>query len=132
MKYCSDTWFLIKLATQDAKAREIKRNVLDGKDRLFIPTIVITELFRKLMQKGKKESEMDSFLNNLTASEKVKTVFLDEGIAKEAAKLSFSHNIPTVDSIVAATHKLPNCDKLLSEDKDLRRLHSKYLRIEFW
>lgn len=132
MKYCADTWFMIKLATRDSKALEIKENVLEGKDRLYIPTIVVTELFRKFMQKGKKEAEMESFLNNLTASEKVKTVFLDENIAKEAAKLSFSHDVPTVDSVVAATCKLSNCDKLLSDDRDLKKLHRKYLQVEFW
>lgn len=132
MKYCADTWYMIKLATKDAKALEIKRNVLEGRDRLYLPTIVIMELFRKLMQKGKREAEMEGFLGNLTASEKMKTVFLDESIAKEAAKLSFSHNVPTVDSVVAATCKLSNCDKLLSDDADLKKLHKKYLQIEFW
>lgn len=123
---------MIKLATKDAKALDIKRNILEGKDALYLPTIVITELFRKLMQKGKREAEMEGFLNNLTASEKVKTVFLDENIAKEAAKLSFSHNVPTVDSVVAATCKVSSCDRLLSDDKDLKKLHRKYLQIEFW
>ena len=54
MKYCVDNWFLIKLAQKDARALEIKRNAIEGKDRLFLPTIVITEIFRKLYQKGKK------------------------------------------------------------------------------
>lgn len=133
MKYCADTWFLIKLAEKDDKALDKKRSVIEGKDRIFIPTIVITEFFKKLMQKGKKEREMESFLRNLTASEKIKTVFLDETIAKESAKVSISYGIPTVDSIVAATYKISKSDKLLSDDEHLKKLEKKkYLKIEFW
>lgn len=111
---------------------EIRNNVLEGKDRLFIPTIVITEFLRKLMQRGRRAAEIEVFLGNLTASEKIRTILLDESIAMEAAKLSFSHNVPTVDSVVAATYKLSGCDRLLSDDNDLKKLHKKYLHIECW
>ena len=133
MKYCVDTWFLIKLAQKDAKALEIKRNAIEGKNRLFIPTIVITEIFRKLYQKGKKESDIESFLRNLIATEKIKTVFLDETIAKEAAKVSVSHSIPTVDSIVVATYINSEADSILTDDYDIKKLSKKRaVRVENW
>ena len=125
MKYCADTWFLLKLAEKDFKALEIKRNIIEGKDLLLIPTVVILELFKKLMQKGKKEIEIESFLRNLTALEKVKTIFLDELIAKESAKISVSYNVPTVDSIVVGSYKATDADILLSDDEDIKKLGKK-------
>jgi len=133
MKFCSDTWFMIKLSEKDTKALEIKRSIIDGKDRLIVPSIVITELFKKFMKKGKRESDMDNFLRNLTASEKVKIIFLDEAVAREAAKVSITFNVPIVDSIIAATCKLSDCDKLLTDDSDFKILHKrKYLKVESW
>ena len=133
MKYCADTWFLLKLAEKDFKTLEIKRNIIEGKDRLLIPTVVILELFRKLMQKGKKEIEIESFLRNLTALEKVKTIFLDELIAKESAKISISYDVPTVDSIVVGTYKATDADILLSDDEDIKKLgKKKIINFQSW
>lgn len=133
MRYCVDTWFLIKLAQKDTRAIEIKRNAIEGKDRLFLPTIVITEIFRKLYQKGKRESDIESFLRNLITSEKIKTVFLDETIAKEAAKISFSYSVPTVDSIVIATYKNSDADFILTDDFDIKKLgKKKIVKVENW
>ena len=133
MKFCVDTWFLIKLAQKDTKALEIKRNTASGKDRILIPTVVITEFFRKMFQKGRKENEMEDFLRNLMASEKIKTILLDEIIAKDAAKISFSHSIPTVDSIIVSTSKNSESDIILTGDNDIKKLGKKRIvKTESW
>jgi predicted nucleic acid-binding protein len=60
-------------------------------------------------------------------------IALDEAIAKEAAKISVSYEIPAIDSMVAATSKLLECDRLLSDDSHLKKLDGKkYIKIESW
>lgn len=132
MKYCVDTWFLIEFRNRKEKSIQIVRDTLKGKSRLIIPTVCILEFLRNSIQRGESPSTVDSLLKELKASEKVQFIVLDEIIAKEAAKISISFNIPTVDSIVAATCKLSKCGRLLSNDDDLKKIHNKYIEVECW
>jgi len=133
MKYCVDTWFLLELFRNTEKASRIFKETIEGKNKLVIPTISILELIRLSIRTGEKLSKVESMLNELKISQKVQVIVLDETIAKEAAKVSVSYNISTVDSIIAATCKISECDKLLSKDDDLVGLaKKKYLKIENW
>jgi len=133
MRYCVDTWFLLELNKRDERAVRIFRETLEGKNRMIIPTVTVLELIRSNIKAGERLSKSDSMLNELKATQKVQLIALDETVAKEAAKVSITHGVPTIDSVVAATCKLSNCDRLLSKDSHLKKLDSKkYLQIECW
>lgn len=133
MRYCTDTWFLLELYRKSDKANDIFKGVLEGKNRIVIPTVSIMELVRVAIMKGEKISNIESLIKELKATQKVQVAVLDEEIAKEAAKISISYSVPSIDSIVAATHTTTDCDILLSKDDDLIVLSKKrYLKIENW
>jgi len=133
MKFCADTWYILKLFGRDEKALEIIKNVKFGKDELIIPIIVVSESFKKLFQQGISEYMIDSFFNALEASEKISIIPFDKEISKEAAKLSVSKNIPLTDSLIVATGKLSECDFILSNDSHFKVLQkTKYIKLKFW
>lgn len=133
MKYCTDTWFLLELSRKNEKAVQILRETLEGKSRIIIPTVSILELIRSNIKTGENLAKTDAMLNELKASQKVQMISLDEAIAREAAKISVSYDVPAIDSVIAATYKLSECDKLLAKDEHLENLQKKkYLQIEAW
>lgn len=133
MKYCSDTWFILKLFKQDLKAQDIIREVRVGKDELIIPIIVVAESYKKLYQQGVSDRDSETFLNSIEVIQKVSIVDIDKIVAKEAAKVSLSNDVPMIDSIVAATYKLLKCHFILTDDSDLKKLHKVgYLKIKNW
>jgi len=133
MRYCADTWFLLELHRKNERAVNIFRETLEGKNRIIIPTVSALELMKISIRTGESLVKIDSMLNELKVTQKVQTIVLDEVIAKEAAKISVSYDVPTIDSIIAATCKLSECDKLLSNDSHLKTLDKKkYIKIEYW
>ena len=133
MKYCTDTWFLLELSRKNEKAVQILREMLEGKSRIIIPTVSILELMRSNIKTGESLAKTDAMLNELRASQKVQMISLDEAIAREAAKVSVSYDVPAIDSVIAATYKLSGCDRLLAKDEHLENLQKKkYLQIESW
>lgn len=133
MKYCVDTWFLLELHNKNEKAMRIFRETVEGKNRIVIPTVSILELIRVAIRTGESLTRIDSMLSELKVTQKVQLIVLDEIVAKEAARISVSYNIPTVDSVVAATCKISGSDILLSKDDDLIELSKKkYMKIESW
>ena len=133
MRYCADTWFLLELHKKNEKASRIYKETIECKNRIYIPTVSILELMRLAIRFGESLSKLDSFLNELKTSQKIQLIVLDESIAKEAAKISVSYNIPAIDSIIAATCKISGCNSLLTGDEHLLKLHKKkYLHVENW
>lgn len=133
MRYCTDTWYILKLSDRDVKAIELLNNVRFGKDELVIPIIVVSESYRKLLGKGVPENKIDSLFNEMEVVPKISVVEIDKDIAKEAAKVCLSHNVPLIDATIASTCKLLKCDFVLSDDDDLKKLHQRrYIRIKSW
>ncbi len=132
MKYTADTWFLLELYKRTEKALKIFRDTVEGKSRIMIPTVSILELVRVLIMRGDKLEKIESTLGELKATQKIQLIVLDEEIAKEAAKVSVTHNLSSVDAIIAATYKISGCNRLLSNDQDLKKLDRRYLKIECW
>lgn len=133
MRYCVDTWFILSLFNQDEKSEQILRETKEGKVRLIISVVVFAESTKKLLQKGISQSIIDSFWDGVESSEKMQLVMLDKSVAKEAAKVSLSYNVPLIDSLVAATCKIYGCNALLSGDGDYRVLvKNKYLKMISW
>ena len=133
MKYCADTWFLLKIYAKDEKAKILFINIKQGAGSLVIPSIVLTETYKNLLQQGINLRQIDEFIDPLEVSFRIELISEDRNIAKEAAKISLSYNIPLVDSIIAATAKLTNCSLILSGDSDLRKLHkARYIKVLSW
>lgn len=133
MRYCSDTWFLLSLFARDKKAEAILEDSRNGKDEIIIPIVVFAEATKKLLQQGISQQKVSSFFEMVESSENVRLLYLDKINAGEAARLSLTYNVPLIDSFVAATCKLSNCDILLSADTDYRPLIKRgYLKAQSW
>jgi len=86
-----------------------------------------------LLQKGCSQSDVDQFFSSVESSNKIEFLFMDKIIAREAAKISLSYDLSFMDSFVAASCKLSNCDVLLAADSDYRPLiKNKYIKLYFW
>jgi len=133
MKYCADTWYVLNLFSKEENSIRIFNDIRLGKDFLILPVIVISESYKKLLQHGISEKLIDSFFESIDVSDKIEIVFIDNVIAKECAKVSLSYSIPLIDSIIAATARLTDCNFLLSDDKHLKLLHRKrYVKVKSW
>src|SRR3989344_7727199 len=118
MRYCADTWFLLMAFARDSKAVALIEETKKGKVKIIIPVVVFAETVRKLMQRGASRAVIDMFFSGIESSEKIEITIADKAVAAKAAQISLSYNIPLIDSFVAATHLLMECDILLSADTD--------------
>jgi predicted nucleic acid-binding protein len=121
MKYCADTWFLIELGKSEPKATKIVKNLGKHKNSLIIPSVVILELTRFSIRNGKKPI-LDELIKSIQWHQSIDIVDCDLKISKEAGELSANYNIPSVDSIIAATAIIHNCHRLISEDNHFQKL----------
>ncbi len=132
MKYTADTWFLLKLIDGDSNALQIRNEILEGKSRLVIPTIVVAELIRETVRKGKVRIA-EEILKTLETSTKILVVDLNQTIAMEAGKLGISFSIPLVDSTILATAVLLDHAYLLTEDGHYKLAEKKgKVKRVFW
>jgi len=123
MKYCLDTWFLVKLSEKDPKAIKILKG---SKNTFVIPSVVILEITKIGLQRGIKK-KTDSLISQLLVTKNIEIISCNTEIAKKAGEISGNYGIPTVDSIIAATTISTKCHKLLSEDSHFDKLHKKKL-----
>jgi predicted nucleic acid-binding protein len=133
MRYCSDTWFLLKLASKDEKANEIMEEIIKGKSILFIPAVCIAEFTRHMIRKGYKKELIENIISTISEADSIFIGIVDERIAYEAGKLSASYNIPTIDAIISFICLENKCNFLLSPDIHFEILEKrKILKRLFW
>ena len=133
MKYCADTWFILNLFEKDIKSINILQEIKYGKANLVIPIVVYAEAIKKLLQKGISKEYINQFFSGVESSNKIKFSLIEKTIAIEAAKISLSYNLPLIDSFIAATCKLMDCDALLSGDEHYKSLiKRKYIKVYSW
>ena len=132
MNYSADTWFFIQLSEDAEKALRIWKEIIEGKGRLVVSSIVIAETVKLLLRKNMKKG-LNDFMIAFRTSDKIRVVDVTKLIAEEAGKISYSHNIPITDAIIAVTAVLTNHRNILSKDSDYRRLEKdgKIKRV-FW
>lgn len=75
---------------------------LKNVDSLCVPSICLLEVFKVIL----RERGEDDALQAAALMKQGKIVELTEGIALEAARLSFRHKIPVADSIILATGRI--------------------------
>jgi len=133
VNYCADTWFLLKLFDREIKAQELFRRLETKKDRIIVSYVTYGETFKKLFQRGCKESDIESFFILIENTNKVQLIPFDKEIARESAKVSLTFHVPLIDACVAATAKIMACEILLSGDSDFDILAKrKYLKVQSW
>ncbi len=72
---------------------------LENLKRLLVPTICITEVFKRVLQQRGE----DAALQAAALMQQGNVVDLDSAIAIEAARLGYKHNIPLADGVILAT-----------------------------
>lgn len=72
---------------------------LENQEKLLVPTICITEVFKRVLQQRGE----DAALHAAALMQQGQVVDLDSAIAVEAARLGYKHAIPLADGIVLAT-----------------------------
>lgn len=133
MKYCADTWFILKSFEKDALGLDIIKEAKFGKAQVIIPISVFAESTKKLMQQSIPLKAIDLFFQGIENTEDIILVNLEKNIAQEAAKISLSHNIAMLDAFVAATAKIMGCEYLLTKDEDFKSLiKRRYIRVKSW
>ena len=75
--------------------------VIEKVDALLVPTIVLVEVTRRVMQ----QRDEDAALQIAAMLHQGQVVPLDSGIALSAAQLGVAHKLPLADSIIYATAK---------------------------
>jgi len=74
---------------------------IEDVDRLIVPTIVLVEVTRRVMQ----QRDEDAALQIAAVLHQGQVIALDSGLALSAAHFGVTHKLPLADSIVYATAK---------------------------
>lgn len=133
MRYCADTWFLLKLATRDRKANEIMQEIIDGKSVLIIPAVCIAEFTKHMIRRGFKKEMIEELISTISEADNILVGIIDERIAYEAGKISASYGIHTIDALISFIYLQNECEFLLSSDDHFKVLEKKnMLKRLFW
>lgn len=117
MNYTADTWFFLKLiGEENEKARQIWKEITEGKGRLVVPTVVIAELSKKLLNRNFSK-ELQELMVEFGRSEKIHIADLTAKMALFAGKLGSSYNMPAFDSVVLATAISTGHNTVLADDR---------------
>ncbi|UCE38473.1 MAG: PIN domain-containing protein [Thermoplasmata archaeon] len=118
------------MSESDPKAIKLIKDT--KKNSFVIPSVTILELTRSAIRKGKLK-DLDDLISSLMKGKNIKIVDCDVKIAKKAGEISTSYNIPSIDSIIASTYIIHNCNKLLSEDSHFNKLQkNKLIKKQSW
>ncbi len=132
MNYSVDTWFFLQLANKHPKAITIWKEIIEGKGRLLVSTVVIAETVKRFLMKNlKKESE--ELLVNLKNSEKVLIAEVTTEIANDAGKYAYSYDMTTADGIILSTALKMDYKNIISIDEHYEPAErQKLIKRIFW
>jgi len=91
--------------------------IINNFEELFVPSITITEVFKRVYQQRGEDSALEA-IGYMYFGE---LVDLSGEIALEAAYLGLNHKLPIADSIILSTARAYNC-KLYTQDSDFEGL----------
>lgn len=117
MKIGTDTWYLLLLAEQNAAAKKLFKQVVDGQHELFVSTLSITEITTVLLRKGQLELA-EKLTLHLVILPNVHIISYDLDIAKETAKRKHSLGLSLADAGILTTALTKNCEVFIAEDSD--------------
>ena len=90
---------------------------LEKQEKLLVPTICITEVFKRVLQQRGE----DAALHAAALMQQGQVVDLNSTIAVEAARLGYKHAIPLADGIILATAYLYKAS-IWTQDADFKGL----------
>lgn len=90
---------------------------LENQEKLIVPTICITEVFKRVLQQRGE----DAALHAAALMQQGNIVVLDSAIAVEAARLGYKHNVPLADGIILATAYMHKA-VIWTQDADFKEL----------
>jgi predicted nucleic acid-binding protein len=126
MKAVIDTRFFVEhFLAQDELSKKLTRRILidlqNGSNRGLVPSIVIHEFYKFLLENYGKD--IADIRTNTIQSAELEIVNLDVVIGIEAAKLRCKYaELPTADAIIAATAIAMSCDYILTDDKHIKQI----------
>ncbi|MCL7415886.1 MAG: PIN domain-containing protein [ANME-2 cluster archaeon] len=113
-----DTMHIADILIDDSYI-ELAKALQNKKITGLVSVVTLTELIKI---RGKKDNKrIHSDLNNLIASNLV-FVDVNDAIAIRAGELRLKYDIPTIDSIIAATGIINNVKHILSDDNHFKPL----------
>ena len=108
----------------NGKNAEIFAPIIIDIDKLIVPTIILYEVFKKVLQ----QRDETQALKAIAIMQQGSIVELTNSIAINAAKLSIEYKLPMADSIILTTAR--ECDAVLwTQDDDFREIEGvKYIK----
>jgi toxin FitB len=100
----------LEYLTDDVNAEVFGRYLL-GDFIVIVPTIVIYEVYKKLLH-DKSKSQADAFASNAM---KRPVVYLSDVLAISAARISIAHKLAMADAIIYATALSQNTELVTSD-----------------
>lgn len=126
IKILIDTMYIADILIDDSYiklAKSLQNKSITG----LVSVITLTELMKI---RGMKDNErMHSDLNNLMASDLV-FVDVNDTIVIRAGELRLKYDIPTVDSLIAATGIVNNVKHILTDDAHFKPLKNMIKTID--
>ena len=108
----------------NGKNAEIFAPIIVDIDKLIVPTIILYEVFKKVLQ----QRDETQALKAIAIMQQGSLIELTNSIAINAAKLSIEYKLPMADSIILTTAR--ECDAVLwTQDDDFREIEGvKYIK----
>ncbi len=120
MSFTADTSFFIRVSEGNEKARRLWDEILVGKGRIIIPTVVIVELKNNLTRKNMKE-EAEELISIFESNSRITMAPLTLELAKRAGEIGYSYNLTNFDSVVVATAIHSGYDQIITSDPSFLR-----------
>jgi predicted nucleic acid-binding protein len=113
-KILIDTMHIEAIFSKDNKYLKLIDAIDDGKIMGISSVVTLTELIKNM---GKRdEKRMETAVRDIKSSEII-LVDVTQEIAEEAGRLRLKYDVPTIDSIIAATSVIENIKHVLTNDK---------------
>jgi toxin FitB len=108
----------------NGKNAEIFAPIIIDIDKLLVPTIILYEVFKRVLQ----QRDETQALKAIAIMQQGSIVELTNSIAINAAKLSIEYKLPMADSIILTTAQ--ECDAVLwTQDEDFKLIEGvKYVK----
>jgi predicted nucleic acid-binding protein len=113
IKILIDTMHVADILMDDAYF-ELAQAIKNRKIMALVSAITLTELIK--IRRYKDDTQMYNDLNRLTTSN-LMFIDVDRTVAISAGKLRLKYDIPTADSIIAATGVVENVKHILTDDE---------------
>ncbi len=120
MKYTADTYFFIKLSESVSKALALWQEIVEGKSKLVIPTVVLVELKNRFLKRN-LQKEAEELIRVFEDSSKIILIPLTTDLAKKAGSLSYTYNMTNFDAVVLATAIETGYKNVLTSDPSFLR-----------